>query len=1325
MKTKLSIIILILYNIAIQAFDEINFHVLDVKSGISDNYIQDILHDKYGFMWFATRDGLTRYDGYHFKNYTTLQLGAYNNNIEWVNEDASGNIWIKTPVNYCFYNHEKDELDNKVHIPLSKLGISKIPKQMFIDEDKNLWCVIDNTLYYYKFNEKKLLCIPIPGNIRIVDLTCRYSQAYLLLSDGNVVTVDWNLDTIRKILHTELHSSFQSHIYLDMMSHLWLYASHSPQIKCYSIKDKEWVIFPEQSNLGNDQTMITTVTDDGKGNVWIGTDNKGVFIYHYEKNKITRLYKKAGKMYSLPSNHITCIFKDAKDIMWIGTGKQGVAYSGLNNIIFQNNRCPQQEDVSCLLEDDRGNLWMGFDGEGIARYDKTTQSYTYFKSNDKTIPSDLIVCSFRDSKGKIWWGSFGKGAFYYENSHFTLLNGSTGKDNIDPPHYIRRITEDAMGTMWFATYTQGLYCLNTDGTFQSYTMGNSPLLTDYIADLSCVDGHLIYVATSSGVYCMDTSTRQLTPLERDKNGKEIIQDNFANCIYQDTRGWLWIGGRKGINIYDRVQNSLIRLDNEAGISHPYIRAIVEDQNGNMWVTTDHGITQIMVEKNPDSPDSGLYCYPYFEEDGIGNFTFNNFSIFCNQQNEVLAGGAGGYVKILPNSSGLYHYDRKVVFTEFYLANERVRAGTPTNDGRIILHKNIQLLDHISMNHSDNNFAFEVSAMDYSNLHKLQYLYRLGEKEEWIQLEGNRIYFNKLAPGTYHLQVKVKEKQAYEKNAIATLTIHVRPPFWLSVPAYFLYALFLTGIVIFIILRLKHKNLRILQQQMHDMEVAQQHEIDEAKLRFFTNVSHDLRTPLSLIITPLEKLLATDVAGKVHEELKVMHRNAVTLLDVINQLLDLRKLENGKPQLNLSHGDLAEFVKETCASFESYADKKNIRLQVILRTPCLETDFDKNKMQRILLNLLSNAFKYNTEHGSVTVIVDHRVEEHKEYARIQVIDTGIGIRNENKEKIFERFFQEEYASTAYIGSGIGMHIVKEYVSLHKGNIQVKDNMPQGTIFEITFPVQHITKENPEKTSANHTQLPQHPAETEPIPLLIVEDNEDFRYFIVNSLKEHYQVFDAENGEKALMILSQQDIRLVISDIRMPVMDGLELCNKIKTDIRYSHIPVILLTARTADEHVLEGLREGADDYIAKPFNLDILLLRICKLLEWSSNNHNQFGTREISPREITVSTLDEKLIEQAIQIVENNMDNTDFSVEDLSAEIGMSRGHLYKKLMTITGKSPIEFIRILRIKRGKQLLEQSQESISQIAYQVGLSPKQFAKYFKEEVGCLPSEYSKKK
>lgn len=659
----------------------------------------------------------------------------------------------------------------------------------------------------------------------------------------------------------------------------------------------------------------------------------------------------------------------------------------------------------------------------------------------------------------------------------------------------------------------------------------------------------------------------------------------------------------------------------------------------------------------------------------------------------------------------------------------MEVGSKNSSGRILLNKNIQLLNEITMDYSDSNFALEVSSMDYNSLHKLQYAYRLNKDEEWVKLEGNRIYFNKLSPGTYQLEVKVYENNNSYKNSKAScLTIHVLPPFWLSVPAYIGYTLLLAGVIIFFFLKMKRKHIRNLSQQKREMEIIQQHEMDEAKMRFFTNVSHDLRTPLSLIIIPLEKLLSSNLEKGVKEELELIHRNSETLLNEVNQLLDFRKLDQQKTQLMLSHGNLSDFVKEVCGSFIPQAVKKGINIRLHINETKMDMDFDRNKIQRILLNLLSNAVKYNYENGEVIVALDKITANGTENAQIQLADTGIGIKDENKDKIFDRFFQEQHSTTTYIGNGIGLHIVKEYVTMHHGTITVENHIPQGTIFTITLPVTHNYAVNDEKQDEAEIREKavdevSDTTDTHKTSLLIVEDNDDFRNFLINCLKGTYQVFDAPNGKEALEILAHQSIQIVISDVMMPEMDGMELCRKIKTDIRYSHIPVILLTARTADEHELSGLKEGADDYITKPFNLEILLLRIQKILKWTKNNHEKFKTIDISPSEITVSSLDEQLIEKAIRAVEENMDNSEFSVEELSSYVGMSRGHLYKKLIMITGKSPLEFIRILRVKRGKQLLEQSQLNVSQIAYQIGLSPKQFAKYFKEEFGYVPSEYIK--
>lgn len=1319
MKYLLTVIFcMIVYITQINA--RLTFQTFDVKSGISDNYVIAMLRDQYGFMWFATLNGLNRYDGYQCKQYWVTDSDTYSNCFNNISEDASGTIWVRTPDQYFYYNRELDKLESNIEKRLRPLGINDKIEMIHVDYEQNLWCMAGNKLYYYDFQDKKLQELSFPDK-ELLHIVSRQSYSCLLFSNGEIAEVDWETKTVRKIVQLELPRSGEHRIYMDTRLRLWIYTIYTSNLQCYDIQNRKMFEFSGKETIQSD--IVKAIIDDGNGNIWIGTNSKGIYILNEQTDNLMHIHRDSGTPFSLSSNHINSFYKDNQDILWVGTTKQGVAFTDLNNTAFEICKTPEQEDISCFQEDRNGNLWLGFDGKGLACYDSKQKNYKLFNTHNSNIPSNLIIGSYLDSKGKMWFGSYGGGIFYEQNGTFFPF-----EQILEPIEYVRHIADDKYGNLWVGTFMHGQYCIDNGGKITSYTKENSCLYTNTITDLVYSSDHaMLYIGTSTGLYELNTQTRQLAPV-KGNNNKVSLTKMHISCLYRDRRGLLWIGTRHGVGIYDEKSRTLTRLSTNDGVSHPYIRGIVEDHNKNMWIATDCGITHIIVVDDPTAQELQYRCYSYFNEDGIGDITFNNYSIYCNRKGEVLMGGTGKYLKIDPNQA-LYHPNQhKVIFTGLYLANQRVDVEKKTHDGRILLQKNIQLLDEITMDYSDSNFALEISAMDYGTQHKLQFAYRMDAKEEWVSFEGNRIYFNKLSPGIYHLQVKVNELHG-SRNPISYMTILVRPPFWLSPVAYVIYmVLFLSGGIL-LLRRLRSRHQRILVQQKWELEVAQQHEMDEAKIRFFTNISHDLRTPLSLIITPLEKLIHSEKAGPIKDDLDLMYRNASTLLDEVNQLLDFRKLDQQKVQLSLSYGDITEFIAETCKSFKALSQKHNIELKVCINTSKIEMDFDRNKVQRIISNLLSNAIKYNHDNGSVIVAIDKILAGDGEQIHIQISDTGIGIKNENKDKIFDRFFQEQHISTTYIGSGIGLHIVKEYVTLHGGEIKVEDNHPQGTIFTVILPIAKTLKLNcTEDTSAFDVEEQFHAdmssVDREKNSLLIVEDNDDFRSFLVGCLQEYYQVYEASDGKKALTVLAQQSIHVVISDIMMPVMDGMELCRKIKTDIRYSHIPIILLTARTAEEHILSGLKEGADEYITKPFNLEILLLRIRKLLMWTLKNHDKFKTRDISPSEITISSLDEQLIEKAIRIVEENMDNSEFSVEELSAQIGMSRSGLYKKLMQITGKSPLEFMRILRLKRGRKLLEGSQMNISQISYQVGLSPKQFAKFFKEEFGYLPSEYKKK-
>ena len=525
-------------------------------------------------------------------------------------------------------------------------------------------------------------------------------------------------------------------------------------------------------------------------------------------------------------------------------------------------------------------------------------------------------------------------------------------------------------------------------------------------------------------------------------------------------------------------------------------------------------------------------------------------------------------------------------------------------------------------------------------------------------------------------------------------------------------------------------------QQIENEVAKNEEINNMKFRFFTNVSHELRTPLTLIISPLEGMLKETTDELQSTRLQLMYRNAQRLLHLVNQLLDFRKGEMSTHQLSLSEGDIISYVHSVCNSFLLMADKKHIQFSFFSGIDTFSMAFDADKVGKIVMNLLSNAFKFTPEGGRVTVMIEH-VAGTPDILEIKIADTGIGISDVDKEHIFERFYQAGHKGVEETtGNGIGLSLVRDFVTLHEGEVKVFDNIGMGSVFVIQFPVKHVETQVqlPEETGMSAgdeedkemKEEAREETERKNFPLLlIVDDNEDFRIFMRYSLELQYRVKLAVNGKEAWEMMQEELPDLVISDVMMPQMDGNELCRLIKQDKRTAHIPVILLTARQNTEAKLEGLQTGADDYVTKPFNMTILVLRIRKLIELSRYHRVTQGMIDPAPSEIVITSLDEKLIEKAIKYVEDNMSRTELSVEELSRELGMSRVHLYKKLLQITGKTPIEFIRVIRLKRAAQLLRESQLHVSEVAFEVGFNnPKYFSRYFKDEFGVLPSVYQEK-
>ncbi len=788
---------------------------------------------------------------------------------------------------------------------------------------------------------------------------------------------------------------------------------------------------------------------------------------------------------------------------------------------------------------------------------------------------------------------------------------------------------------------------------------------------------------------------------------------FISAVWKDTDDIVWLGHQDGLTAWKLDTDSVYYFSHKEGLGQ-YVSFITEDHNRRIWIGTRNGLHSIN-KSFTDGNNVAFAVRSFYESDGLrSNYIFHHSNVSKNN-GDVLFGGIDGYTTLSPPL--LYSPQSQlpqVYFTGLRKNNEYVQVDS-IYDG-FSIKESIRYLKNLNFGSSPGNLTIEFASSDVINNHERWYAYKIrnhNEKDsEWIVTHDNSITLSHLQPGDYTLIVKpYKDHTDLTADNAAILDIRVDRPIFLRWWAIMLYILTLVAVIFLWIRYQKKRNLTRLTNQAEKY-------VEESKLRFFTNVSHDLRTQLTLVLSPLQLLEKENLSADTKNKVGDIRHNAEILLDQINSLLDFRKLDVGGETLNMRTYEVAPFIQEIYSRFESYANSREVSYELNLHNCDCYLTLDFDKVAKIITNIISNAFKYTPRGGAV--MIDVKVEPtelSEETLIISVADTGKGIKNEDKSKIFDRFFQGDHAE-GETGSGIGLHIVKEYVNLMDGTVSVEDNNPKGTVFTITLPSKHFDSVEPDHKEEEDTNRL--------ATVLFVDDNENLRQMVKEGLSPYYNVIVASDGKEALGKLENNEVNIVISDVMMPGMDGYELCRSIKQDINYSHIPIILLTARTADIHRKEGLELGADDYLTKPFNFDILRLRIDKFVELSRNHHKSFHSQiEVNPSEITITSLDAELMNRALKIVEENISDGEFSVNILSDKLAMSRSSLYKKIMAITGAGPADFIRLIRLKRACQLLRESGLRVSEIAYMVGFnSPKRFSVNFKAEYGMTPSEYQQK-
>ena len=1319
------------------------FKHLEVSDGLSNNSVNTICKDRDGFMWFGTTTGLNRYDGYTFKIYQHAENdpgSLPDNYITDIVEMPDGRFWVNTGRGYVLFDKEQDCFITDVTGFMKNLESGGVPEQVFVDREGNTCLsVAGEGCYRYKEGGKRLFfsyvehSLPEHGVTQIAEcsdgLLLIYNTGLLVCLDRATLAIKWQSDEIKKYIPAGKAIEFS--LFVDRDNCIWAYSLMG--IWAYDCGTKSWRTDLTAIWSSRPDVIIHAVAQDIEGRIWVGKDYDGIDVLEKETGKVTSLVAHDDNGRSLPHNTIYDLYADRDGIMWVGTYKKGVSY--YSESIFKFNMY-EWGDITCIEQADENRLWLGTNDHGILLWNRSTgKAEPFWRDAEGQLPNP-VVSMLKSKDGKLWVGTFNGGLYCMNGSQIRSYKEGVG--NALASNNVWALVEDDKGRIWIASLGGGLQCLEpVSGTFETYTSSNSALLENNVTSLCWVDNNTLFFGTANqGVGMMDMRTREIKKIQG-QSGNVKLSNDAVNHVYKDSRGLVWIATREGLNVYDTRRHVFLDLSPVAEAKGNFIAAITEDQERNMWVSTSRKVIRVTVA----SDGKGSYLFDsraYNSEDGLQNCDFNQRSIKTLHNGIIAIGGLYGvnvfapdhirYNKMLPN----------VMFTGLSLFDEAVKVGQ-SYGGRVLIEKELNDVENVEFDYKQNIFSVSFASDNYNLPEKTQYMYKLeGFNNDWLTLPlgVHNVTFTNLAPGKYVLRVKAINSDGYVGIKEATLGIVVNPPFWMSWWAYLLYAV---GLVIVLFLA-RYRMLKREREKFHlqqiENEVAKNEEINNMKFRFFTNVSHELRTPLTLIISPLEGMLKETTDELQSTRLQLMYRNAQRLLHLVNQLLDFRKGEMSTHQLSLSEGDIISYVHSVCNSFLLMADKKHIQFSFFSGIDTFSMAFDADKVGKIVMNLLSNAFKFTPEGGRVTVMIEH-VAGTPDILEIKIADTGIGISDVDKEHIFERFYQAGHKGVEETtGNGIGLSLVRDFVTLHEGEVKVFDNIGMGSVFVIQFPVKHVETQVqlPEETGMpagdeedkEMKEEAREETERKNFPLLlIVDDNEDFRIFMRYSLELQYRVKLAVNGKEAWEMMQEELPDLVISDVMMPQMDGNELCRLIKQDKRTAHIPVILLTARQNTEAKLEGLQTGADDYVTKPFNMTILVLRIRKLIELSRYHRVTQGMIDPAPSEIVITSLDEKLIEKAIKYVEDNMSRTELSVEELSRELGMSRVHLYKKLLQITGKTPIEFIRVIRLKRAAQLLRESQLHVSEVAFEVGFNnPKYFSRYFKDEFGVLPSVYQEK-
>jgi len=1345
------------------------FSHLDITNGLSINQVSSVFKDSNGFMWFGTISGLNRYDGYKFKVFkhaANNPNSIADNSIAGIFEGPEKKLWIKTHSGFSTYNSTTEKFSNNVVNELAKYKV--LTDQLTsIKKDKrgNFWFLTNNEgLYCYDpknnatsfFNSAGNNSIAILHSDAVTDVVeDNHNFMWLIYTDGKIDKLDPRSNTIvsssNKLVMANHNKPELYSATVDNGDNLWLFAANSPLgvYRYHGSTDALDHFSTETGDIRLNYNVINNIILGNDQKIWIGTDHGGINLVDPVTNSIQYLLNREDDPKSLQGNSVV-LYKDNTGIIWAGTFKQGINYYHKSIIQFplirhyvSDSKSLPYEDVDCFADDTKGNLWIGTNGGGLLSYNSATKKYVQFKhdpNDPNSLANNIVISLCIDHEHKLWIGTYFGGLDCFDGKRFIHYRHNDNIPSSISDDRVYSIMEDSSLKLWVGTFAGSTNIF--DRASNSFLHPNYQMLSNYTAVIYEDKQKDIWIGRDRGIDFIKNGKSIAKHYVNQPNNPNSLIGNDVNSIIQDSRAMMWIGTKDGLSILNAQTGKFYNLNETNGLPGNDVLKVLEDNNGKIWLSTTHGLASIMPVKVGGSYKFQINKFDEF--DGLQGREFNAYSAFKTQNGQLIFGGAHGFNMFNPQSINIAKSKPQLLFTDFQLFNKSVRVGD-TIKGNVILKSSITDTKNLTLSHNENDFSIEFAACEYFNPDKIVYQYMMeGFDKQWLSAPNNtrKATYTNLDAGDYVFKVKAGNINDPENTSTITLNIKVLPPFWKSPLAYLLYFVSVVCLLFYIrhkgILKLKNE-FRIKQEKLEEErkienereEARRMHQLDLMKIKFFTNVSHEFRTPLSLILSPIDDLIKTTDKPEQQNHLVMIKRNGKRLLNLVNQLLDFRKMEYNELKLCLKKGDIIQFIKDVSSSFMDVAHQKQIQYLFESEVNSFITNFDHDKIERILFNLLSNSFKFTPSGGYISVMLnlsDPDVFAHdQKILEIKVIDTGIGIPLENQEKIFERFFQDNMPeSLLNQGSGIGLSITKEFIKMHGGTIKIESEPDYGTCFIIELPV-GVLNEGHTVVAPGEEETPyailqntdNTPSSVKKQTVLLIEDNDDLRFYLKDNLKHSFHIIEAVNGKDGWQKALALHPKLIVSDVSMPEMNGLDLCKKIKGDSRTSQIPIILLTALTGHDDQLAGLDSGANDYIVKPFNFEILLSKIHSLLRLQKNYQKQ---AEVEAMDIVVVSEDEKFLKNAFACIEKNITNPNFSVEELSRNLNLSRVSLYKKLLTLTGKTPVDCIRTIRLKRAVQLLEKSKLSIANVAYEVGFNnAAYFAKVFKEEFGMLPSEY----